>query len=170
MKNIKLIVMDVDGVLTDGKLLIGPNRAEYKSFHVKDGMGISLARFFGLKIAWITGRYSEAVHQRADELKIDYLFEGITHKLVPLKKIAEELHLEMNEIFYIGDDMNDLPVIRVVGYSAAPNDAVEVVKNEVDFVCSRSGGGGAVREAIDILLSKKDNYHALVEAYIEANG
>lgn len=158
MKNIKLIALDVDGVLTDGKLLIGPKGIEYKSFHVKDGMGISLARSAGIKIAWITGRHSEAVLNRANELNIDYLFEGITDKTEVLYKLIDELNISLQEVFYMGDDINDLPVMKIVGFSAAPSDAVNVVKNEADLVCCHLGGNGAVREAIDLILSNKGDY------------
>ena len=122
--NIKLIVLDVDGVLTDGKLLIGSNGVEFKTFHVKDGMGIGLARFYGIKIALITGRKSEAVRIRSKELNVDFLYEGISNKVPVLDEIISTLNIQLENVFYMGDDINDLSVIKLVGFSAAPKDAV----------------------------------------------
>lgn len=162
---IKLIALDVDGVLTDGKLLIGSDGVEYKSFHVKDGMGISLARFHGIKVAFITGRKSEAVEIRSKELNIDYLFQGITNKVEVLYEIVALLDIHLNNVFYMGDDINDLPIIKLVGVSAAPKDAVEIIKWSVDFVSNFDGGNGAVREAIEYVLSQQADYNYLVENY-----
>ncbi|RST72609.1 HAD-IIIA family hydrolase [Siminovitchia acidinfaciens] len=163
---IKLIVLDVDGVLTDGKLLIGSDGVEYKSFHVKDGMGISLARFHGIKIAMITGRKSESVHIRAKELRVDFLYEGITNKEEVLDEIVTTLNISLQNVFYMGDDINDLPVIKLVGFSAAPKDAADIVKRSVSFVSHFNGGNGAVREAIEIVLSYQVDYDVLVEKYL----
>ncbi|WP_406578658.1 KdsC family phosphatase [Bacillus salipaludis] len=165
--DIKLIVLDVDGVLTDGKLLIGSNGVEFKSFHVKDGMGISLAKYYGIKVVIITGRKSEAVRIRAKELKIDYVYEGITDKLSVLKEIIKTLNLKPENVFFMGDDINDLPVINNVGFSAAPNDAAQIVKNAVDFVSNLNGGNGAVREVIDYILSQQDDYDYIVKNYVK---
>lgn len=165
-KKIKLIVLDVDGVLTDGKLLIGSNGVEYKSFHVKDGMGISLARCHGIKIALISGRRSKAVNIRARELNVDFLYEGITNKVKALDEILSSLDLSLDQVFYMGDDLNDLPIIRLVGCSAAPQDAIEAVKKSVNFVSSFAGGNGAVREAIEFILRRQVDYALLVERYL----
>ncbi|MCR2822013.1 KdsC family phosphatase [Lederbergia panacisoli] len=165
--DIKLIAIDVDGVLTDGKLLIGSNGVEYKSFNVKDGMGISLARFTGIKIAIITGRKSESVNIRSKELNVDFLFEGIRNKKEALTTLVNSLNLQMQNVFYIGDDINDLSVIQSVAFSAAPKDSVEIVKNSVSFVSQYKGGEGAVREAIDYVLSKQHNYELLLKEYLE---
>src|SRR6478752_9976985 len=110
MKNIKLIVLDVDGVLTDGSLYIGSNEVEYKQFNTQDGMGITLAYYAGLKTAIITGRKSEAVAKRAKELKINYVYQGISNKLEVLSELLIELGLTVDEICYMGDDINDLPI------------------------------------------------------------
>lgn len=165
---IKLIVLDVDGVLTDGKLFIGSNGDEYKSFHVKDGMGIGLARFLGIKVAFISGRVSESVRKRAKELGVDYLYQGITNKEKVLYDLIKMLDIKLDNVFYMGDDINDLPVIRLVEFSAAPKDAVEIVKKSVDYVCSNIAGNGAVREAIDFILSQYVDYNAFVTKYLSA--
>lgn len=164
--DIKLIALDVDGVLTDGKLLIGSDGVEYKSFHVKDGMGISLARYYGMKVAIITGRKSESVKVRSKELNVDYVFEGITNKKETLFDLISLLQIDLCNVFYIGDDINDLPVIHSVGFSAAPQDAVDIVKSSVNFVCQTNGGNGAVREAIEYVLTMQTDYQKLIESYI----
>jgi 3-deoxy-D-manno-octulosonate 8-phosphate phosphatase (KDO 8-P phosphatase) len=166
ISEIKLLVLDVDGVLTDGKLIIGSNGVEYKSYHVRDGMGISLARHHGLKVAVITGRKSESVEFRAKELNIDFVYQGITNKEAALNEIKKSLNIDLNNVFYMGDDINDLSIIKMVGFSAAPNDATEIVKQSVDFVSGLNGGCGAVREAIDYILSQQGDYNKLIENYL----
>ncbi|MBS4198427.1 HAD-IIIA family hydrolase [Bacillus sp. FJAT-49732] len=165
--DIKLIALDVDGVLTDGKLLIGSNGVEYKSFNVKDGMGISLARFSGIKIAIITGRKSESVNIRSKELNVDFLYEAIKNKKEVLMKLVSLLNINMKNVFFMGDDINDLSVIQSVGFSAAPKDAVELVKNSVSFVSKYKSGEGAVREAIDYVLYNQHNYELLIKQYLQ---
>ncbi|MHA7138173.1 KdsC family phosphatase [Rossellomorea arthrocnemi] len=165
-KDIKLIVLDVDGVMTDGKLLIGSDGVEYKNFNVKDGMGISLAKYHGIKFAIITGRQSESVTIRAKELNIDFVHQKISNKIEVFSTIMEDLNLVPEQVCYIGDDINDIPVINLVGLAVAPNDAVGMVKDSVHFVTNLNGGQGAVREAIDVILSKQTNYQQLVEDYL----
>lgn len=164
--DIRLIALDVDGVLTDGKLYIGTDGFEYKSFHVKDGMGITLAAYAGLKIAWISGRKSEAVKKRAMELKVDYLYEGIKYKMDVLNTLVNELNIQLNHVFFMGDDLNDLPIIRKVGFSAVPNDAMNLLKKEANYVCRLKGGHGCVREAIDYFFYKYMNYDELMENFL----
>ncbi|MCV9884485.1 KdsC family phosphatase [Metabacillus halosaccharovorans] len=166
INNIKLIILDVDGVLTDGKLLIGSDGIEYKTFNVKDGMGISVARYAGIKFAIITGRRSEAVSIRAKELGIDYVFQGISDKKEILIKLMNDLNVSKEEICYMGDDLNDLPIIQEVGLSYAPNDAVEVVKEKVSVVTEANGGHGAVREMIESIIKGQLDYNALINDYI----
>ncbi|RBW68905.1 KdsC family phosphatase [Bacillus taeanensis] len=166
MKAIKLVVLDVDGVLTDGKLYIGSDREEYKAFHTQDGMGISLARYTGVKIAIITGRNSPSVEKRANELKIDYVYQGIHDKLTVLEELKAELHIDSDEICYIGDDINDLPILQNVGFPAAPNNAVPFVKEHVKYIAKLNGGEGAVREILDHLLALQCDYNALLSDYL----
>ncbi|WP_243557317.1 KdsC family phosphatase [Priestia megaterium] len=166
MKKIKLIVLDVDGVLTDGSLYIGSNQVEYKRFNTQDGMGITLAHYAGLKTAIITGRKSEAVTKRAAELKINYVYQGISNKLEVLSELLIELGLTVDEICYMGDDINDLPILKTVGISFAPDNAVELVKESVDNVTKHSGGNGAVREMIEVILQQQTNFEELVHEFI----
>ncbi|MEK3857191.1 KdsC family phosphatase [Cytobacillus sp. FSL H8-0458] len=166
MKKIKLIVLDVDGVLTDGKLYMGSDGEEYKAFHTQDGMGISLARYAGIKTAIITGRSSEAVTKRSKELKIDYVFQGIHEKLEVLQQIVSELQIGLDEVCYVGDDINDLPILREVGFPAAPNNAVPYVKEQVKYVSLLKGGEGAVRDIIESILQEQYDYETLLDDYL----
>lgn len=144
--------MDVDGTLTDGRLYIGESSEIMKSFHVQDGFGIAnILPKAGITPAIITGRYSKIVDRRALELNISHVYQGVANKLSRLKELAVELNVSAEEIAYIGDDLNDLECIQYCGYTACPSNAVSILKNTVDFVCSHAGGCGAVREFIDTL-------------------
>ncbi|TDL78972.1 KdsC family phosphatase [Peribacillus frigoritolerans] len=163
---IKLIVLDVDGVLTDGRLFIGSDGEEYKAFHTQDGMGISLAHYAGIKTAIITGRKSEAVTKRAKELSISYVYQGIHEKMEVLEEIVKELNIDLSEVCYVGDDINDLPILQNVGFPAAPNNAVKIVKENVQYTAKLNGGEGAVREIIDSILHETYDYRALLTDYL----
>lgn len=167
MNEIKLIILDVDGVLTDGKLLIGSNGNEYKSFNVKDGMGISLARFIGIKFAIITGRNSNAVTKRAEELKIDFVYQGISDKQKVLNELVQILDIQKENICFMGDDINDYPIIKEVGVSFAPSDATDFIKRTVTHVTAKQGGNGAVREMIDLILSSHYDLDRLIVDYLD---
>ena len=152
-KKIKLLVMDVDGTLTDGKLYIGENGEVFKAFNVKDGCGIKdILPMYGIKPVIITARRSKILEKRCEELNIDMLFQGKNNKLECLKRIAAELGIDSQEIAYIGDDITDLECIRYSGLSACPADAVKVVKDIVDIVCKTNAGSGAVREFIEKII------------------
>ncbi|WP_371017756.1 KdsC family phosphatase [Pseudalkalibacillus sp. JSM 102089] len=165
---IKLIIFDVDGVLTDGTLLIGSDGTEYKGFNTQDGMGISLARFAGIKTAIITGRKSKAVEKRANELSVDYVFQGIHHKVHCLEEMIQELGITSEEVCYIGDDLNDIPILNLVGFPCSPSNAVELVKSRSNYVSTAAGGKGAVREILDYYLATQFDYELLVEQFIES--
>lgn len=147
---IKMLVMDVDGTLTDGHIYIGAEGEMMKAFHVQDGYAIAhILPEKGIVPVIITGRSSKIVERRAAELKIFHLHQGISHKLSKLQEVAGVLGVFAEEIAYIGDDVNDLDCIRYCAVTACPADAVPVVRNSVDYVCERNGGNGAVREFID---------------------
>ncbi|WP_156291279.1 KdsC family phosphatase [Oceanobacillus salinisoli] len=164
--NIKLIVFDVDGVLTDGRLWIGSDGQEYKAFHTQDGMAISLVHYAGIKTAIITGRRSTAVTKRAKELKINYIHQGIDNKRKILWNMIEDLEISQEQICYIGDDINDLPVMKSVGFPCAPNNAVSTVKEHAKYIAKANGGEGAVREILDHILSTQEDYEELIEGYL----
>ncbi len=150
---IKILVMDVDGTLTDGHIYIGAEGEMMKAFHVQDGYAIAhILPEKGITPVIITGRKSKIVEKRAAELKITHLHQGISNKLEKLMEIADDLGVRASQIAYIGDDVNDLDCIRWCGITACPADAVEEVLPEVDHICRREGGRGAVREFISWIL------------------
>lgn len=149
---IKLLVMDVDGTLTDGKIYMGENGEVMKAFNVKDGYAIAhMLPEMGIIPVIITGRKSKIVENRAKELGITELYQGVGDKLVQLKIVAEKYNASPEEIAYIGDDLNDLACIEYCGLTACPADAVEEIKKEVVLICKTDGGRGSVRELISFL-------------------
>ncbi|MGE0739671.1 KdsC family phosphatase, partial [Sulfurimonas sp.] len=153
---IKLIVLDVDGCLTDGKIIYASDGSEIKNFNVKDGLAISSWIKMGFQAAIITGRNSEIVAKRAKELGISYLFQGIKDKESVLKELLERLNLKQYEVGAIGDDLNDYKMLRSVGRSFTPKDGAKEIRELVDTVLTSKGGDGAVREMIDILVDEGD--------------
>lgn len=153
---VKLLVMDVDGTLTDGKIYMSGQGELMKAFDVKDGYAIRhILPTLGITPVIITGRKSDIVARRAEELAITELYQGVPDKVKILQEVADRYFVKAEEIAYIGDDFNDLPAIRFCGFTACPQDAVDEVKQAVDYVCSRGGGCGAVREFIRIIGEKK---------------
>lgn len=165
MQEIKLIVLDVDGTLTDGKLYYDSNGNEMKSFNVKDGMAIGQAIKNGIDIAIITGRKSKIVERRAEELGIKHVYQGIQNKAKCLQKILFQLNLENKDTMYIGDDINDLDVINRVRLSACPQNAAEELKERVTFISKYNGGEGAVREVVEKVLKVKGKWNEIVNNY-----
>lgn len=165
MNRIKLIVLDVDGVLTDGSLYIGSDETEYKQFNAQDGMGISLAHYAGILTAIISGRSSESVIKRAEELNINFIYQGIRKKIDIFDQLLKTLGLNTNEVCYMGDDINDLPIINIIDMSFAPANAAELVKERVKYVTKNKGGNGAVREMIETILRRQTNFYQLVNDY-----
>ncbi len=153
---IKLIVLDVDGCLTDGKIIYASDGSEIKNFNVKDGLAISSWIKMGFQAAIITGRNSEIVAKRAKELGISHLFQGIKDKESVLKELLERLNLKQYEVGAIGDDLNDYKMLRSVGRSFTPKDGAKEIRELVDTVLTSKGGDGAVREMIDILVDEGD--------------
>ena len=155
---IKLVAFDVDGVMTDGGLIFGENQSEYKIFNAKDGQGITMLNKTGFITAIITAKVSEAVKRRFNMLGMTKLFEGQKNKLLALDELCVEFQVNYDEIAYMGDDLPDLCVIEKVGLSACPHDAIEEVKSRVNFVSSKNGGKGAVRELCDFILYSQDKH------------
>lgn len=153
---IKLIVLDVDGCLTDGRIIYTSDGGEIKNFNVKDGLAISSWIKMGNYAAIITGRNSKIVQRRADELNIKHLFQGVKDKEKVLSELIGSLSLKNYEVGAIGDDLNDYKMLRSVGRSFAPKDAVKEIRELVDTVLTCNGGDGAVREMIDILVDEGD--------------
>ena len=165
---IRMLVLDVDGVLTDGTIYMGNDGEMFKGFNAKDGMGISYALRNGVEVCIITGRTSEIIRRRAAELGITCVREGVRDKAAALAQIAEAYKLELKEIAYIGDDLNDLAPMYKCGLSFAPADAADAVLDLCDYVLDNAGGRGAVREAIDLLLIAQDKLDGIIDSYIYA--
>lgn len=158
--NIKMLVLDVDGTLTDGKIYMSANGELMKAFNIKDGYAIAHLREYGIEPCIITGRESEIVRQRCVELKITELYQGVSNKLFKLKEVCSKKDLELPNVAYIGDDVNDLSCIQQCGCTACPADAVKAVRDKVDYVCSEKGGEGAVREFCEYIISRQTNTEA----------
>ncbi len=145
-KQIKLLAMDVDGVLTDGSMYYSENGDELKKFNTRDGMGIQLLRENGIKIAIITKENTQLVERRSKKLNVDDLFQGADNKLLALEELKNKYDLDYSEIAYVGDDVNDMPVLKKVGLSICPNDAINDVKTICNYITEKNGGEGVIRE------------------------
>lgn len=154
---IKMIVFDVDGVLTDGRIIYTASGDEIKCFNVKDGLGIASAIKKGLIGCIITARTSAAIEIRAKELKIQHLFQGVKDKKAILKQVALEHRIHLDEVFYMGDDLPDIPALEIVGLSCCPADASEEVKEICHWITQKNGGLGAAREATDLIMKQLIN-------------
>lgn len=150
---IRMFVMDVDGTLTDGKIYISSLGELFKAFSIKDGYMIARLRENGIEPVIITGRESEIVLNRCLELGISHVYQGITNKVDKLREILMTENISPLETAYIGDDLNDMDCIEYCGLTACPLDAVEELKNKVNYVCTKNGGDGAVREFIQYILN-----------------
>lgn len=166
-KNIKLLLFDCDGVLTDGRIVLGNDGIELKFFSTFDGMGLKIWHMAGLAAGCITGRASGALTKRAQELKFDELHQNIADKNEALYSIMKQRGLKPEEVAYIGDDINDLPVGTKVGLFFVPANHHEVIRPYADYILSRKGGFGAVREAIDIILTHKGLLEDLVKSFAD---
>ena len=160
---IKLVLLDVDGTLTDGGIYRGNNGEELKRFNVKDGYVIVNAQKLGIEFGIITGRKSELVEIRSNELKIKYLYQGISEKTVILEGIIQKTGLKKEEIAYMGDDLNDILIMKQSGLTGAPKDAADEVIQIVDFVSGKNGGSGAVREFVEYILKKDGKWETFLK-------
>jgi 3-deoxy-D-manno-octulosonate 8-phosphate phosphatase (KDO 8-P phosphatase) len=169
-KKIKLFLMDVDGVLTDGKMYYIPGKAgkmvEFKAFHSLDGIGLRLLNQFGVITGVITGRESPGTEERARGLGMGYAYQGFLSKLEPLRQILRDSGLKPENVAYMGDDWTDIPVLKQAGLACAPSNAQEEVKAAAHLVTGKEGGMGAVREVCDFIL-KSQGHWATVMGYVE---
>ncbi len=163
--NIKMLILDVDGVLTDGSIILDNDGNEYKSFHVRDGHGIKMLIRAGIHVAIITGRHSKVVERRAQELGITEVFQKCHDKRAAFKKLMEQYALKDLEVAYIGDDIVDAPIMALVGLPVAVADATEDTKGYALFVTKNRGGRGAVREVTDFILKAKGTWQGIVNDY-----
>ncbi len=164
LQDIRVLVLDVDGVLTDGRIHYGGAGEMIKSFNAKDGLGIKMLQFVGIGVAVITARKSDALARRMYDLGIEHFFPGRPDKTAAVDELTQQLGVTLNALAYVGDDVLDLPVLRRVGLSIAVADAHAVVRDAVSWVTQAKGGDGAVREVSDLLLGRE---RPLVQVYDE---
>lgn len=166
MRDLQLIVLDVDGTLTDGTLLYDNNGGEAKRFHIADGLGIVMARTVGMKFAVLSGRRSLAVERRMAELGVTDIVQKSGDKAQAMRQMLERYGLQAAQVAYVGDDLNDLPAFDVAGVKIAVANAAETLRARADWVTPRRGGEGAVRDAIDEILRRQGRYEEAVAAYL----
>lgn len=166
---IKLIALDVDGVLTDGRIIYTNRQDEIKNFNTQDGLALRIAKACGIKTAIITGRVSEIVQRRADELGIDHLVMGSVNKTRALMNICEKEGIALEHVAYMGDDLNDLGVLSIVGFPAAPYNGRDEARSLAKLVTERCGGYGAVREMIEFILKHMGFWDDVVKNFKEEN-
>lgn len=166
-QTIKLVIFDVDGVLTDGKLFLGENDNEYKAFHVHDGLGIVLLLKNNIDVGIITARQSNIVANRMQSLGITHLYQGQDNKETALLDIQSKTGLANKNIAYLGDDLIDLPALKHCGLKMAVNNAHPAVKEFCDLVTNNSGGNGAAREACELILQAQDKLQSTIDAYLK---
>jgi 3-deoxy-D-manno-octulosonate 8-phosphate phosphatase (KDO 8-P phosphatase) len=164
---ISLIAMDVDGVLTDGGIIIGSNGFEAKMFNARDGLGLSILMNLGYQVAWVTGRRSDIVERRANELHIPHLMQGITNKIQAIEELLAKLNLNWENVMYIGDDLNDLGPLQKAALTCTVNNACPEVKQQADYIAKAVGGAGAVREIIELFLKHERRWPEALELYLK---
>ena len=165
LEKIKLLLLDVDGVMTDGRIIYSNDGQETKAFDVKDGHGLKLVQRAGIQVGIITGRESQVVIKRAEELGIAFLYQLSRNKMEPYLEILDKTGLADEQVAYVGDDVVDLPVLTRVGFSATVADAVEDIKPYVDYITERPGGRGAVREICDLILKQSGRWQDVAGRY-----
>lgn len=163
---IELILADVDGVLTDGRLVVDNQGIENKQFYVRDGMGVRLWQKAGYRFGLVTLRSSHAVKMRADELDVEIVRQGRDDKLATVREILGELGLEARQVCYIGDDLPDVPAVRFAGLGVAVADACDEVRQAAHYVTKVGGGRGAVRETVETILKAQKRWEDVIQQYV----
>lgn len=166
-KQIKLLVLDVDGVMTDGRLYISNSGEEMKAFNCHDGHGIKMLKRNGVEVAMISGRSSPALEQRAEELGIKYLYQGREDKINALNELLDNIDVSYQQIAHLGDDLPDLPIIRRVGLGMAVANAYPLVKEHALWCTQAKGGEGAVREACDFIMAAQNTLVLALDQYLQ---
>lgn len=161
----KLILTDIDGVWTDAGMYYDQMGNELKKFNTSDSAGVLFCRKLSIPVGIITGEDTEIVKRRAEKLKIDYLYQGISDKLTVAKELCQPLHISLNEVAYIGDDLGDIQLLKAVGLSCCPNNASAYIKDMVDFVTTKNGGEGAFREFVEEILIQNNKLIQVLEDF-----
>jgi len=160
--DIKLVILDVDGVMTDGRIVINDDGTEARNFDIKDGMGVVALKMLGIEVAIITSKKSGAVRRRAEELKIKRFYEGAKKKLIPYQEILEDMQISDVQVCYVGDDLVDLSMMNRVGMPVAVADGVAEVKQAACYITQAPGGHGAVREVAELILKQQGKWDGLL--------
>jgi YrbI family 3-deoxy-D-manno-octulosonate 8-phosphate phosphatase len=163
----KLVLTDVDGVLTDGGMYYDQKGNEWKKFNTSDSLGVLLCKALKIEIAFITGENTRIVDRRAEKLQITHLIQGSKDKLGDAEKLCKKLKIKLNETAYIGDDLIDVPLLGKVGFSAAPANASGYIKDKVDFVTTKEGGSGAFREFVEEILRREGKLESVIEVLLK---
>ena len=169
LRRIKLVVTDVDGVLTDGGIYLDKDGEIIRKFNVKDGLGIKLLQEIGVKVAFLSGGSGESILKRAKQLNIDHCLIGIKDKTRAIKKIQSECNIGKEDTLFIGDDLNDVPVKDKVSLVISPNDAIQPFRNISDYLLDAKGGEGAFRELVEMILKAKKKAKSLTKGFKETN-
>lgn len=164
-QKIRLLLLDVDGVLTDGRILYDDQGREVKSFHVQDGQGIRWLQKEGVEVGFLSGRSSRAVEMRAKELGISFLFQGIGDKIKVFEKILKKTKLDSDQVAFMGDDFIDLALLKKVGFSISVSNGHPLVQKEADYVTRAAGGFGAVREVSEFIIKAQDKWDIILKKY-----
>ncbi len=164
-KRVRLLILDVDGVLTDGQIVIDDRGVELKSFNARDGHGLKLLMRADIQVALLSGRESEATRRRASDLGISKIYQNIHNKIEAYQEIMNENGLADHQVGYVGDDLVDLPVLRRVGFAAVVSDSIDEIKPFADYITQRDGGKGAVREIIEFILKSQGKWKEVTARY-----
>ncbi len=166
IRQLKLLILDVDGVLTDGRLFFDHQGNEYKCFHARDGHGLKLLRQTGVEVAVISGRNSKSVALRMQNLGIEHVYQGHENKRAAFAEILENLHLSAEQVAHVGDDLLDLPIMTQVGFAVAVQDANFAVKRYAHWCTQTPGGQGAVREVCDLIMQVQGHFDSVLQTYL----
>lgn len=166
LSNLKMLVLDLDGVFTDGTIIINGDGSESKRYSVLDGHGIKLWQRVGFKTAIISGRAAKATSIRAEQLGIEYVFQGCKEKLPVYQQLLEDARVKPEETIFIGDEVIDLPIVRRAGLGVAVANAVDELKEHADYITQKPGGQGAIREVIELILKTTGKWDGLMERYL----
>ncbi|MCL6474906.1 MAG: HAD-IIIA family hydrolase [Firmicutes bacterium] len=168
LQAVKAVILDVDGVLTDGGIYYDPTGREIKRFHVADGLGMELLRHAGIRVVILSGRVAEAITRRAAELRVTDCYQGVRDKKAQIEKLRQQWQLKAEELLYVGDDLNDLPAFEAVGVRVAVANADALLQSQAHYVTRATGGNGAVREVCEWLLKARGEWENAVEAYLQS--
>jgi 3-deoxy-D-manno-octulosonate 8-phosphate phosphatase (KDO 8-P phosphatase) len=168
LQAVKAVILDVDGVLTDGGIYYDPTGREIKRFHVADGLGMELLRHAGIRVVILSGRVAEAITRRAAELRVTDCYQGVRDKKAQIERLRQQWQMKADELLYVGDDLNDLPAFEAVGVRVAVANADAMLKAQAHYVTKATGGNGAVREVCEWLLKARGDWEKAVEAYLQS--